>query len=105
MHTREDGQLTGNIIVDAAGKQHELDGHDKFDRRIANYVVGKNLIVLATAEEIADGRKQTLDALRDILQRNGQRPVDIVGHWGRRLTEKQVVQLRDWLGGLKGSLN
>jgi hypothetical protein len=102
---REDGQLTGNIIVDAAGKQHELDCHTSFDSRIKNYVIGKNLIVLATTDEIAAGRRQTLDALRDILQRDGQRPVDVVGHWGTRLTEKQVVQLREWLAGLKAASN
>src|SRR5437868_2932856 len=33
-----DGQVTGNVIVNADGKQHKLDHHDKdtFDRRIEN---------------------------------------------------------------------
>jgi hypothetical protein len=64
-----DGQLTGNIIVKADGKQHELDNHNSFDRRIENYVIGTNLVSLTTDEEIAEGRKQTLDALRDILHK------------------------------------
>lgn len=105
LRRREDGQLTGNIIVDAAGKQHELDNHTSFDSRIKNYVIGKNLIVLATPDEVAAGRRQTLDALRDILHRNGQRPVDVVGRWGTRLTERQVIQLREWLVGLKTASN
>ena len=70
---------------------------------LINY--GKNLIVLATPDEIAAGRRETLDALRDILQRDGQRPVDVVGHFGTKLTEKQVIQLREWLVGLKAASN
>ena len=53
----EDGQLTGNIIVDADGQQHELEDHEKFEKRIENYVVGKNLIALSTPYEIAEGRQ------------------------------------------------
>jgi hypothetical protein len=41
LRMREDGQTTGNIIVDAEGKQHELDNHTSFDSRIRNYVIGK----------------------------------------------------------------
>ena len=41
LRKRNDGQLTGNIIVDANGEQHKLDDHNAFDRRIENYVVGK----------------------------------------------------------------
>ncbi len=97
----DDGQLTGNIIVDAAGRQHELDDHESFARRIRNYVVGKNLLSLSTEPEIAQGRKHTLDTLRDILQRNGKSPFDIVGRFGSLMTEKQVFEFRDWLVSLK----
>lgn len=97
----DDGQLTGNIIVTADGRQHELDDHNSFDQRIKNYVVGTNLISLTTQDEIAEGRRQTLEALRDILQKKGDSPFDIVGRFGTRLTEKQVVQLREWLEALK----
>jgi hypothetical protein len=97
----DDGQLTGNIIVTADGRQHELDDHNSFDQRIKNYVVGTNLISLTTQDEISEGRRQTLDALRDILQKKGDSPFDIVGRFGTRLTEKQVIQLREWLEVLK----
>jgi hypothetical protein len=97
----DDGQLTGNIIVTADGRQHELDDHNSFDQRIKNYVVGTNLISLTTQDEISEGRRQTLDALRDILQKKGDSPFDIVGRFGTRLTEKQVIQLREWLEALK----
>ena len=97
----EDGQLTGNIIVTADGRQHELDTHSSFQRRIQNYVVGTNPISLVTSAEIAEGRKQTLAALRDILHKKGKSPYEVVGHFGTGLTEKQVLQLRDWLEAIK----
>lgn len=79
LRKREDGQLTGNIIVDAGGRQHELDDHESFDRRVENYVVGTNPISLDTPEEIAKGRAQTLEALCDILQKKGKSPFAVVG--------------------------
>ena len=42
LRQRPDGQVTGNIIVDAFGKQHELDDHKHFASRTENYVMGKN---------------------------------------------------------------
>jgi len=97
----QDGQLTGNIIVTADGRQHELDNHNSFDRRIKNYVVGTNLISLTTPDEIAGGRKQTLEALQDILHKRGKSPFDVVGRFGTPLTDEQVLQLREWLDAVK----
>jgi hypothetical protein len=99
----DDGQLTGNVIVDANGHQHELDNHKikTFHKRVNNYVVGKNVITLRSDDEIAVGRQQTLDALRDILHRSGKRPIDVVGRFGTDLSEEQVQQLRRWLEELK----
>lgn len=99
LQLRDDGQLTGNIIVDANGAQHKLDGHNPttFPKRVSNYVVGTNTIALVKPLEIALGREQTLDALREILKKNGGSPCEIVGHYGSQLTEEQVHQLRDWL--------
>ena len=84
----EDGQLTGNIIVTPDGRQHELDDHSSFERRIDNYVIGTNLISLVTPAEMSEGRKQTLDVLRDILHKKGRSPIEVVGRWGTKLTEK-----------------
>lgn len=100
---REDGQLTGNVVVDADGAQHELDTHDQatFARRVPNYIVGRKCIALIKPEEIALGREQTLDVLRHVFKKNGQSPFEIVGHYGSQLTEDQVYQLREWLRSLK----
>jgi hypothetical protein len=37
LRLREDGQLDGNIIVDAEGMQHPLDNHEHFDKRASNW--------------------------------------------------------------------
>ena len=97
----QDGQLTGNIIVTADGRQHELDDHNSFDRRIKNYVVGTNPLLLTTPGEIAEGRKQTLEALRDILHKKGKSPFEVVGRFGTPLTDEQIIQLRAWLEAVK----
>jgi hypothetical protein len=56
---------------------------------------------LVKPEEIALGREQTLDALREIFKKNSGTPWEIVGHYGSQLTEEQVHQLREWLLSLK----
>lgn len=103
----QDGQLTGNIIVTPDGRQHELDQHnpDTFQNRINNYVIGTNPIVLTTDEEIAAGRRQTLEVLRDFLHKKGKSPLEIVGRWGTALSEEQISELRNWLLSLKASKN
>ena len=101
----QDGQLTGNIIVTADGRQHELDNHTSFDRRVQNYVIGTNPIVLRTPSEISEGRRQTLEALRDILHKKGKTPFEVVGRFGTQLTDQQVIQLRDWLEAIKRAAN
>jgi hypothetical protein len=103
LRMRDDGQLTGNVIVDASGAQHELDTHDPatFAKRTRNYIVGTNCISLVDPVEIALGREQTLDMLREIFKQNGGSPFEIVGHYGSKLTEDQVIKLREWLLSLK----
>jgi hypothetical protein len=96
----KDGQLTGNIIVDARGRQHKLDEHGKFEKRIENYVVGKNLIVLSTLAEITEGRKHTLEILREIFRSNGTSLREVIGRC-RNLAETQVIDLRECLEDLK----
>lgn len=105
LRSRQDGQLTGNIIVDGDGGQHYLDDHNSFDSRIKNYVLGTNAVIPATSEEIETARKETLEVLRDVLHKNGKSPVAVVGRGGTRLDETQVSQLRNWLLALKASSN
>jgi hypothetical protein len=74
LRQRDDGQLTGNIIVDDQGSQHSLDDHNSFNKRIENYVVGRNLLALDQPGEILRGRNETLDVLQDIMQKKCSSP-------------------------------
>jgi hypothetical protein len=103
LHKLRDGQLSGNIIVDRSGRQLQLDTHrpDTIDKRIQNYVVGGDPICLETPKEIALGREETVEALSEILKRDGASPFELVGRYGRLLTEDQVEGLRKWLESIK----
>lgn len=101
LHTLEDGQLDGNVIIDGDGRQHPLDTHKGFEGRLRNYVIGKNPIWLSTPDEIARGRQETLEALQDILHKRGSSAKQVVGRFGSTLNEDQVHQLRSWLHSLK----
>ena len=97
----ENGQVSGNIIVDKKGAKHQLDNHATFDSRLQNYLVGRENLAPTLPEQIALGREQTLFALQDIFKKNGRSPIEIVGRWGSELNEDQVHQLNSWLLSLK----
>jgi hypothetical protein len=96
------GQVNGNVIVDADGKQHELDHHNQFARRIENYLVGQNPIALVTPEEIAEGRHLTLVILGEVFETKGNSIREVIGRC-RNLTEKQISKLRALLDAVKNT--
>jgi hypothetical protein len=103
LHHLDDGQLAGNIIINSRGEQHHLDEHpsETFENRIKNYIVGRNPVVLTAPHEIARGREETVDILRAIFHKSGDRPFDIIGRGGRKLDTGQAMELRDWLLSIK----
>ena len=101
LHRRDDGQLAGNVIIDAEGRQHELDNHSNFAGRLADYIVGGNEIILRGDEEIKAGRDQTMDVLRDVFNKAGSKPFDIFGRAAPRLKADQVDKLKNWLESIK----
>ena len=101
---RDDGQLDGNVIVDQLGKQHPLDNHlggKKFERRIKNFVVGKNLILPESSGEIMRARQQTMEILSRILGKLGKQPFGLIGRSAKSLDDKQVSMLIEWLFSIK----
>ena len=102
LHLDQYGNRVGNVVIDATGAQHPLDDHRRstFSHRLGNYVVGTNQIVLATPDEISLGREESLEILREILDRKGDRPIELVGRSGASLSEKQISRLRDWLASV-----
>lgn len=97
----ENGQITGNIIVDANGKHNALDHHAAFERRIENYVIGDQSVFLESAASIDYAREQTLPMLSKIFAKDANRVFDIVNRW-RRLDENQIGRLYDWLLDVRG---
>lgn len=95
-----DGQVTGNIIVDSRGRQHPLDHHENFANRVSNYIVGRDPIALTTRREIQQARAETLYVLRQLLRKNGDSPIKVMGRWCR-FDEQQTRELTDWLLDIK----
>jgi hypothetical protein len=92
----ENGQILGNVIVTADGKQHPDDRHKNFENRIENYLVGRNPIFLAEPEQVARARAETLQFLSGLFNRPGNRVFDIIGR-ARKMDDAQVAALRKWL--------
>lgn len=91
-----DGAVTGNVIVDSRGRHHGLDDHEGFERRIENYIIGRDPVVLTRPQEIAQGREETVDILREVFRKRGTKPFDIIGR-SSKLNEDQVLELQNWL--------
>jgi hypothetical protein len=99
------GQVAGNIIVQADGSQHPLDRHDPatFASRIENYIVGSMGVALTSEREVELGREQTLEKLSNILGRAPRNRVfDVMGRWSK-LNAEQVGEMLDWLRGIKAT--
>lgn len=99
-----DGKLAGNIIVNPDGTRSSVDYHSNFEKRLDNYIVGCNPIMLQSDDEVARGREQTHAFLSDLFQKRGERLADITARW-RRLDSQQVKRVRDWLEGMKKGKN
>src|SRR5574341_68738 len=86
-----DGQVTGNVVVNSRGHQHPLDHHDRenFANRIKNYIVGRDAVALTTRREIQRGRTETLYVLQQLLRKNGDSPIQVMGRWCK-LDEQQT---------------
>jgi hypothetical protein len=97
----ESGQVVGNVIVTADGSQNPDDNHTNFERRIENYLVGRDPIMLERPDHVAKARAETLGTLSRIFQKEGNRVFDIVGRH-RKMNEGQVHDLRAWLETVRG---
>jgi hypothetical protein len=95
-----DRSVQGNIIVAGAGSQHPDDHHTNFARRVENYIVGCDPVVLESSTQFDRAREETLGVLSRIFGREGNRVFDIVGRQ-RRMNDEQAAELLSWLRSLK----
>jgi hypothetical protein len=100
MRKLNDESLAGNVIVTSDGKQNKLDYHSNFEKRIENYIVGRDPIALESHEEIESGREQTLEVLGEVFKSKAKSVHDVIARW-RRLDEKQIDSLVGWLRDIK----
>lgn len=97
----EDGIKEGNIIVDEEGRHHPLDHHSNFERRIRNYIVGRDQVFLQRPAEVDLGRDRTLEILREAFDKPwAHRVREIIGR-NARLNEKQIAKIRSALREIK----
>jgi hypothetical protein len=99
----EDGTIAGNIIIDEKGKQNKFDYHEgNFEKRIENYIIGKNPLILSKQKEIEAARgAQTMEMLREVFKKKGGKiPFDIIGRW-RKLDENQIDLITGWIREVK----
>jgi len=95
------GELSGNIIVDGTGRHHRLDYHDAFQRRLDNYIVGRDPVQLQKPEEVKIGREKSLGILQQLFDvRHANRIADVIGRM-KKLDDKQVNRLLDQLRRIK----
>lgn len=96
-----DETLTGNIIVSGSGKHHPLDHHGNFERRIENYIVGRDSIYLHRPTEVDQAREHSVDILKEIFGApRAVRIADVIGRM-RKLDERQVQKLITQLRAIK----
>jgi hypothetical protein len=96
-----DGSLRGNIIVGRDGKQNAVDYHGNFERRLENYIIGRDPIVLETPTEIELGRERSLSLLQHLFARNQAHNIkEVIGRF-RKLSAGQIDELRGALSELK----
>lgn len=105
MLRRDGNQRVGNIIALPDGTQNQLDNHDKrdqekFENRIKNYILGKNVVMLKTPREVEIGRNRSVSILSNIFDVPGHRMQQVVGR-GRKLSNAQVDQLLRALDDIK----
>jgi hypothetical protein len=97
------GEVTGNIIVQADGTHHPLDWHSphRFEERAKNFIIGSAAVLLSTKDEVEIGRRETLATLSAVLGRPGvHRVIDAMGRMSK-LNEDQVAILLDWFARTK----
>lgn len=102
-----DGRLVGNVLIDETGAKHQLDRHnsDGFEKRLENYIVGSQAVVLTSEAEVQRAREETLKVLGDVVGKPaGNRVVDTIGRGANRLDEAQVNKLLGWLNSVKSSV-
>ncbi len=100
MQKDEDGTFHGNIIVDSSGEHLDFDYHTNHERRIENYLIGKDPIFFETTEQIKVAKNETIDILNNIFGKQEDKVHKIIGRCSK-LDEQQIDNLLVWMKKIK----
>lgn len=100
MHINPTGVLSGNIIVDENGKHVEADYHSNYEKRIENYIIGKNPIVIEGEKQVEKAREETLYMLNQLFGKEESSVYKIIARW-RKLDEAQIKDLLGWMNDIR----
>ena len=98
----ENGLVKGNIIIDANGNHLDYDYHTNFEKRIDNYIIGKDPIIIENPKQIEKAREETLYFLNHLFGKKEESIHKITARW-RKLDKAQVTDVLDWLHDIKRS--
>ena len=96
MKVKQDGSLAGNIIIDKDGKHLDYDYHTNHEKRIDNYIIGKDPIMISGEKQVQKAREETLNILNDLFGKNEDSVHKIIGRW-RKLDQAQIDDLISWM--------
>lgn len=96
-------EKVGNIIVDGRGLHHALDHHEEhnFERRIQNYLVGRDPVYLETPREVELSRERTMAILSHLFGKTRAARVSEIVPRNRRLDIEQINELLKALQAIK----
>jgi hypothetical protein len=97
-----DGTKRGNIIVQADGTRNPIDNHSNFEKRLDNYIVGKNPIHILNKDQVEIARAETLPFLQSMFSKHGEFVFNVIGR-GRKMNESQVRDMIMWLKSIKNT--
>lgn len=100
MKVTSEGALLGNIIVDENGRHLNFDYHKNYERRIENYIIGKDPVIIEGEKQIARAREETLNILNELFRKNEDSVKKIIGRW-RKMDETQIKDLLSWIAEIR----
>lgn len=100
MKVEEDGSLRGNIIIDKNGKHLDFDYHTNHEKRIENYIIGRDPIIIEGKKQIQKAREQTVQILNELFGKNEDTVAKIIGRW-RKLDSSQINDLIGWIDQIR----
>lgn len=100
MKVDKEGTLSGNIIIDKDGNQLPYDYHTNLEKRIENYIIGKDPITIEGQKEVKKARQETIIMLNSLFNKKEESIHKIIGRW-RKLDQSQINDLIGWMKQIK----